>query len=86
MARLIAISISVLLSGCQIFAGVAVHPENYDAPDVRLSRGVGFVMATQKLPGTDNLYLIGQHDSGLNTKERSPLGGLNKLGVMVEIK
>jgi len=86
VTRLIAISISVLLSGCQAFAGVAVHPENYDAPDVKLSRGVGFFIVTQKVPGTKNLYLMGQHDSGLNTRERSPLGGLNKLGVMVEIK
>ena len=86
MTRLVAICVAALLSGCQAFAGVAVHPENYDAPDVRLSRGVGFVMVKQKVPGTKNLYLMGQHDSGLNTRERSPLGGLNKLGVMVEIK
>ena len=84
--KTITIVASILLSGCQAFAGVAVHPENYDAPDVKLSRGVGFFMVTQKVPGTDNVHLIGQHDSGLNTKERSPFGGLNKLGVMVELR
>lgn len=79
-----AVALCFLLSGCAISAGVAFHPEGYDYPNTDMSRGLGIVRGEAQLKGT-NITGFCEHISGLNTDERSPLGGLNMCGGMIRI-
>tara|TARA_R110002012_G_C11210279_1_gene561129 strand:- start:172 stop:432 length:261 start_codon:yes stop_codon:yes gene_type:complete len=69
------------VTGCtniQPYAGLSVHSESFDAPEVALSTGLGFIGAEYTREGWGDSLVFCEHISGLSTTEAG--AGLNHCG------
>ena len=77
----ILIGVVLLLGGCANFspyAGLSAHDKSFDAPEIHLSTGLGFVGAEYAHEEWEDVHLFCEHVSGLSTTERG--AGLNHCG------
>ena len=81
-ATFLFVCLSLLLSGCTVYGGVAMHSESWDAPEVSLENPIGIVGG--ELETTDNIKLFIEHHSGITDLEHGY--GYNLIGVKYEYK
>lgn len=85
MLKFIGITLLTLsVAGCSNFspyAGLSVHSENLDSPEIDLSTGLGIVGGEYTQEEWGDFRLFCEHVSGLSTSEIG--AGLNHCGIKV---
>lgn len=82
MRKTILIAAVLVIAGCanvHPYAGLSAHSESFDAPEVALSTGLGFIGAEYTQEGWGDTNVFCEHISGLSTTEAG--AGLNHCGV-----